>query len=203
MPAITEGSLRFDFPDGWDVSKFDPGPFYRGQYHRIGEARVECGKRITSSKWCAGAAACVVCGNTKVAGTKGIDILALDAADGCWHIEVKDYRATRVTDFGFLADVAALKVRDSLACLAAARVNAADGSDRERASRALRAGRLRVVLHLESPPIRGPLLTAARQRANVQNRLVSLVKAIDPRPRVVSQDDMPNIPWTVTQVDSP
>src|SRR2546425_1163608 len=95
MPSITEGALTFQFPDGWQATKFDDWRFYRNQFQ-------------------------------KVCGAKAIDMLVI-ASDHCmWVIEVKDYRVHPRTKTIALPDEVACKVRDSLAALVAARVNAND-----------------------------------------------------------------------------
>ena len=38
MPPIEEGQLRFDFPKGWRVSKFDDWSFYRNQFGKLASA---------------------------------------------------------------------------------------------------------------------------------------------------------------------
>lgn len=122
MPTITEGNLTFDFPEGWNVAKFDEWSFYRNQF------RYLCG------------------------GSKGMDILALDPASGClWQIEVKDYRLHRRVKAGGVAEEVVQKARDTLAALAAARTNASDDGEKAMADAALRCRRLRLVLHLEQP----------------------------------------------------
>jgi len=196
MPSITEKVLKFDFPDGWDASKFDDWSFYSGQFARVGDAEILC-------KNCGGVAQCGQCGTKRIAGTRGIDILAVDTGSVCWHIEIKDDRSTRQTNFMFLADMVALKVRDTHACLVAARLDANDDSERDRAIRALACSHMRVVLHLEPPPSHRPLLSPKMQRANVLQRLKQLVKAVDPRPLVVSMHDLGDLAWSVTQVGTP
>jgi hypothetical protein len=198
MPTVTEGKLRFTFAEGWNVSKFDEWSFYRGQFSRVGDAEILCRK-----DGCDGTCQCSVCGTKRMAGTRGIDILAIDPGSICWHIEVKDYRATHVTNFLFLADAVALKVRDTLSCLVVARINANDSGERDRAALALGCTVMRVVLHLEQSQSAGPLLSPTSLRANVQQRLKQLVKAIDVRPLVVSMNDMNELAWSVAQVRSP
>jgi hypothetical protein len=193
MAVIIEDELSFSFPNGWEVSKFDQWSFYRNQFMRIGEASITC-------KECKTAVRCAGCNNKRIAGSKGIDILALSMDSVCWLIEIKDYRLTRVTDFAFLADVVALKVRDTHACLVAARLNANDNIERDRATRALGCASMRVVLHLESPRMNSRAHSPATQRANVLQRLKQLVKAVDARPLVLSMNDVNGIQWTVKQV---
>lgn len=197
-PTVREGSLEFQFPEGWSASKFDEWSFYRGQFARVGDARMNCNR-----KGCGRAVQCVACGAKRVAGNRGIDILAIDPESStCRLIEVKDYRSTRTSDFEFLADVVALKVRDTLACLAAARWNAPVEQERDQARSALTCESLRIVLHLEVPRARGSLDAPSTPRANVSARMKQLVKAIDARPLVVSLSDPDGLPWRVTGHDA-
>jgi hypothetical protein len=121
MPTITEGGLRFDFPEGWQASQFDRWSYYRNQFQSV------CG------------------------GCKAVDVLTIEPRVCLWEIEVKDYRRQRRTKTIDLAEEVALKVRDTLAGLGAARVNANDTDERGLANAALRCPRLRVVLHLQQP----------------------------------------------------
>ena len=196
MPTITEGQLKFDFPNGWQSSKFDKWIFYRNQFMRLAEASMNCRK-------CKDTIRCAKCGDRKVAGTKGVDILAIAPDSICWQIEIKDYRLTRESSFAFLADEVALKVRDTLACLVAARINANDAGEKQLADAGLRCNGLRVVLHLEQPIPKSPLESLASRRANVLQRLRQLVKAIDPRPLVLAMNEMDGVVWTVTQLGIP
>jgi hypothetical protein len=198
MPTtIVEGSLQFEFPEGWKASKFDEWSFYRNQFARVGDAEMRCNR-----EGCGGIVECASCGRKRVAGTKGVDILALSPDSACWLIEIKDYRSTRETDFAFLADTVALKVRDTLACLAAARWNANDEAERKQATAALAAPRSRIVLHLEVPAGGRALFASSTRRANVLNRLKQLVKSVDPHPLVVSRSDNRRVPWTVSSLGS-
>lgn len=197
-PTITEERLKFEFPLGWDASKFDDWSFYRGQFARVGDAEILC-----RAKNCGGVAHCDKCGTKRIAGTRGIDILAIDPGSVCWHIEIKDYRLTRETNFAFLADMVALKVRDTLSCLVVARLNSNDDLERLRSEQALDCTSMRVILHLEMPPAHTRLITPKTQRAHVMQRLRQLVKAIDPRALVVSMDEMGDMVWSVTPVHTP
>jgi hypothetical protein len=108
-----------------------------------------------------------------------------------------------VTNFEFLADAVALKVRDTLSCLVVARFHSSEASEREGASQALACRDIRVVLHLEMPPTHNRLLNPKTQRANVKQRLRQLIQAIDPNPLVVSMDNMAGLTWSVTSVNTP
>lgn len=196
MPTITEGQLRFEFPDGWQASKFDEWSFYRNQFNRLASAEIVCSN-------CERELICSVCGAKRVAGTKGVDILALQTTQTCWQIEIKDYRTTRVGTFESLADEVALKVRDTMSALVAARLNAHDADEKRTAASALRCRSLRVVLHLEQPVLRSRLQSKATRRANVLQRLKQLIKAIDAHPIVVDLDSSANVDWNVTQIGAP
>lgn len=179
MQEIIEDQLRFTFRDGWTVSKFDDWSFYKGQFSRIGDAQILC-------KNCGGICQCGSCGTKSVAGTRGIDILAISPGSVCWLIEIKDYRLTHVTDFKFLGHAVALKVRDTLACLVAARINANIDDERDQARAALKCSVICVVLHLERPAGKRRLFPVAGELDNVRQRLKQLVQAVDLRPMVVS-----------------
>jgi hypothetical protein len=129
-------------------------------------------------------------------GAKAIDILAIEQ-DCCWLIEIKDYRNQRRTKSGHVAEEVALKVRDTLAALAAARVSANDAAERAAAGAALRRNRIRVVLHLEAADRRSRLFSPSLDLANVQQRLKQCLKPIDAHPRVCSSDRMAGCAWNV------
>jgi hypothetical protein len=168
MPSIAEGNLTFEFPAGWEVSKLDEWSFYRKQFLSIGN------------------------------GTKAIDVLAVEPGRTCaWLIEIKDYRQAPRTKTLEIADEIAIKVRDSLALLAAARVNATDGDQKAIANRALNARSLRVVLHLEQRVKPSRLFPREIDEANVQQKLRQRVKTIDPHPMVRERAVMAGCPWTV------
>lgn len=167
MTSITEGQLTFNFPNGWQASKFDQWSFYRNQFQRV------CG------------------------GAKAVDILAIEHNACFWKIEIKDYRRhprTRTID---LPVEVALKVRDSLAALVTARANANDAVEKALAQDALLCGRIRVVLHLEQPPKHSKLFPRAIDPAKVKQSLKQLIKAIDPHPLVLETNQMNGVAWTV------
>lgn len=167
MPSITDGQLIFDFPNDWQASKFDDWSFHRNQFQKV------CG------------------------GAKAIDILAVEGNTCIWTIEIKDYRQHRRTKTIELPEEVALKVRDSLAALVAARANATDDEEKQLASAALLCSRLRVVLHLEQPTRHSKLFPRGIDPAKVKQRLKQLIKAIDPHPLVLEISQMKGVAWTV------
>lgn len=168
MPSITEGALTFQFPDDWQITKFDGWSFYRNQFQNV------CG------------------------GAKAIDILAIDPDHCMWAIEAKDYRAHPRMKIIELANEVACKVRDSLAALVAARVNANDADEKTRSHAALTCNQIRVVLHLEQPTQHSKRFPRAIDPAHVTQKLKQLLKAIDPHPKVVDKGQAGYLGWSVT-----
>ena len=133
----------------------------------------------------------------KIKGTKAVDFVAIGPDLCCWCIEVKDYRHSKRTKAIDLADEVALKVRDTLAALASARVNANDGAEKELAAVAMRSRMLRVVLHLEQASKPSKLFPRAIDPSKVEQQLKQLIKAIDPHPRVFDKESTIEDIWTV------
>lgn len=130
--------------------------------------------------------------------SKAVDIVF--ANDGnAWLIEVKDYRRharTKPTDLG---QEIATKVRDTLAGLVSAKLNATDSDEKRMAGQLLLARRLHVVLHLEQPNKHSKLFPRAIDPADVELKLRTLLKAIDPHPKVVDRNSLHHtMNWTVS-----
>ena len=196
MTSLTEGRLRFDFPDDWRVEKFDELGFYRGRFLKLSSGATACEK-------CDARLRCGACKADRPDGAKGVDFLAVDASGGVgWLIEVKDYCNTLRTDLLFLADEVAAKVRNTLACVVAMK-RADDPRERDLAAATLRCDDYRVVLHLEEPPG-----TAARRRvhpansrlANVQNKLQTRLAPVDRRAEAVGLSRPGGKAWSVTDI---
>ena len=162
MTSITEGGLVFLFPDDWAASRYDAWTCYRKRFQKIGDS-------------------------------KAVDILALTpASEGIlWLIEVKDYRRNRRQKEIPIVDEVAHKVRDTLAGLLAASVNATVDEEKQFARKCCRSRRLRVVLHLEQPEQTSKLFPGPFDPANVQLKLRTLLKGVDPHPRVVDRGSSP------------
>jgi len=130
-------------------------------------------------------------------GNKAVDFVYVEE-DRTWLIEVKDYRRHRRTKPSELADEVAIKVRDTLAGLAAAKINADDEMERRLARRALQKANLRVVLHLEQPANPSKLFPEAVDPSKLKQKLKQKLKAIDPHPCVVDRNSLrPEMNWTV------
>lgn len=158
MSRISEGGLIFDFPTGWEVGKYDGWAFYRRHFQKTSDS-------------------------------KAVDILAFAPQRGgtLWMIEVKDYRNNPRTKPMPMHDEVTQKVRDTLAGILAAMVRAAVDEEQRFARKCARARNLRVVLHLEQPAKTSKLFPRAFNTANLQLKLQSAVKAVDPHPKVVER----------------
>ena len=129
-------------------------------------------------------------------GIKAVDLIAL-SADTAWMIEVKDYRVHRRTKAVDIHQEFADKVVHTLSALLPAKVNSNDISERDFAAKALRATRLRIVLHLEQPAKHSKLFPRAIDPANVQIKLRQKLKAIDPHPIVAESTKMHDLHWSI------
>jgi hypothetical protein len=169
MPiTIIEGQLRFSFPDNTQACKYDEWSFYRNR-----------------------------CTNA-FGGAKAVDILHIDAQQTAWLIEIKDYRANLRTKPSDLGDEIASKVRDTLACLVAARFNAYEADEKKFARNVLKVRRIKVVLHLEQPQNPSKLFPVSIKATDVKDRLKQLLKAVDAHPEVVDHDCLKNtMNWQV------
>jgi len=117
-----------------------------------------------------------------------------------WLVELKDYRlGQRGKDKIPLWDEIAIKARDTLAGLFAAKVEAGH-HDHVFAEQSVTATKLRVVLHLEQPATHTKLFPRVYDRADVQQKIKQLVKPIDAHPRVVELNNMAHVPWAAVSI---
>ncbi|MBX9818737.1 MAG: hypothetical protein K2X79_11970, partial [Burkholderiaceae bacterium] len=115
-----------------------------------------------------------------------------------WLIEVKDYRNHPRTKPSELHEEVAVKVRDTLAGLVSAGLNANVADEKSIGRAAVRRPRFRVVLHLEQRNLPSRLFPQAVNPANVLSKLKKAVKSIDPHPSVVHRANLhPAMLWTV------
>jgi hypothetical protein len=167
MINVQVDGLTLTFPASWKVSKYDDWAFYRNQFSKMWN------------------------------GIKAVDLLAIEN-QVTWFIEVKDYRTSPRTKALDLANEVAQKVFSTLAAMLPAKVNTAViDEERNFAEEIVNATQLRVVLHLEQPLKHSKLFPRAFDPANVQLKLRTLVKPIDPHPKVVESTQMQGLSWTV------
>jgi len=55
----------------------------------------------------------------------------------------------------------------------------------------------KVIVHIELPPKRRTLKQSNWDLSNLQIQLGRRLKAIDALPKIVSKDELPNLPWIV------
>lgn len=167
MTALDVDGLAFSFPKAWVTSKYDEWSFYRNQFSKIRD------------------------------GLKAVDLIARDPDDTVWLIEVKDYRRHRRTKTIDLGSEIQHKVLDTLAALLPAKANANSSDESAFAGQAVRAKRIRVVLHLEQPRKHSFLFPRAINPAGVEQKLKVLLKPIDAHPLVVEKAEMRSLAWSV------
>lgn len=172
MITIQEGKLEFQFPDKWHATAYDKWSFYQDRFK-------DC-----------------CCGN------KAVDILARDPARTVWMIEVKDYRQHRRTKDIHLWDEIAIKARDTLAGLVAAKFAIGHPQQNE-ADMSLSASKLRVILHLEQPVKHSKLFPRVFDPEIMRLKLRQLLKPIDAHPRVIELNNMVHVPWTASPISRP
>jgi hypothetical protein len=160
--------LNFDFPDDWQVSKYDDWSFYRNQFGRMRN------------------------------GIKSLDLLAIDPSNTAWLIEVKDYRVNPRTKPSDLGEEVAHKVFDTLAAILPAKIHATDADEKKIARAVAACRELRVVLHLEQPAKHSKLRPRAIDPANVKQKLRQFLKPIDAHPKVVDMATANVLGWVVS-----
>ncbi len=131
-------------------------------------------------------------------GAKAVDIICL-SRNTSWLIEIKDYRQHKRTKPQDIGDEVALKVRDTLAGLVAAKMNANDSNEKNFAKKALQSKFIRVVLHLEQPEKHSRLFPRAIDPAAVKQSLKRQLRAIDAHPSIVHKNNLSSyMDWKIT-----
>jgi hypothetical protein len=170
MSPITVDSLRFAFPAGWRVSKYDEWSYYRNRFCKLR------------------------------ANIKAVDLIAVDNDKTVWLVESKDYRFYQRANPHSLIDDVRDKVILTLSGIVAARFNAVERTEIDMATRVVKAKKIRVVLHLEQRLTTSRLFPRVYKLADVQQKLRSLLKCIDAHPLVVESSNMGRLSWSVTPV---
>ena len=166
VPVIAVEKLSFSFPDSWQVTKYDDWEFYRKHFTKQGD------------------------------GIKAVDLLAILIAipNGidAFLIEAKDYRHPDAVSVlpSKLADDVAKKVRDTLAAMLPARLNAQVEAEQSFANSVLSCRTLTMILHVEQK-------SDAIDLADLKQKLRGKLRAIDANPKIVSKLQMQNLAWKV------
>jgi len=167
MQDLQVGSLTFNFPNSWQVSKYDEWDFYRNQFLKM------------------------------LDGIKAVDLIAIEN-QVVWLIEAKDYRSHRREKTISLVDEVAKKVVWTLSAMIPAKINASNSFESNFAKDVCNTTKVRIVLHLEQSVKTSKLFPRAVDLTKVQLKLRTLIKPIDPHPKVVESTQMQNLAWTVT-----
>ncbi len=166
---IIEGKLIFDF--NCDAIKFDDTSFYRTHFSKMTN------------------------------GIKAVDILAVHQNIG-YLIEIKDYTNpnTKILSPNELIEAIINKVISTLAAILPMKINPNNSKDSEVtiAKKFLNINQIKVIVHIELPPKRRTLKQSNWDLPNLQIQLGRRLKAIDAHPKVVSKDNLQNLPWIVT-----
>lgn len=164
MDALDIDGLQFAFPKGWKASKYDEWGFYRNHFLRQQD------------------------------GLRAVDLVAVSSDKTAYLVEVKDYRYPNAEKPSDLPKVMAEKVLHTMAAMLPARLNASEPNESEMARLFLESTNLKLVLHVEQPVRRLPVVDLA----DVQQKLKRLLRAVDPHVKVVSSQKMRQLPWQVT-----
>ncbi len=176
MPALLVDNLRFEFQSTHVAEKYDEWDHYKSVWNAAG-------------------------------GRKAVDVVAFrlqSLPPVAWLVEAKDYRTIsqppEPSNLRGLAETVASKVRDTLAGLGDAAANATIAQERDHAQRAIAAGRVRVVLHLEPHAGHHSKLFPDRFQAGVLQKLKQLLRGVDPTPLVLdlASTRRAGVPWTVS-----
>lgn len=174
-----EGCLCFEFPDGWDVEKYDAWKFVKndkdGQY--LGFNGI------------------------KDHGIRSVDFCAIDTESALWLIEVKDYRkSNKEYEDGFFTTICD-KFIYSMSGLFAARYEAVK-NEKDFAKKCCNTSILKFVLHLELPEAKNEWDAAIIDVKDVQDKMDQKLSRVAPNPLLVSMKYSQNLPWSVRDVSA-
>lgn len=175
MKRLKVDGLKFDFPDDWDVDKFDDWAFCKRFQNIVPKTGAVDILAVSP------------------------EIRENSVPKTLWLIEVKDYRFNIKEDSATLDEVMGEKVRGTLASLLPAKLDAHDAEHRRLAGKALTCRRIRIFLHLEQPRVRSAYTPGGKaiNRANVLLDMTRRVRHVDPHPKIVAMNT-PDLHWTVT-----
>lgn len=170
IPVDVDG-IRFEFPDTWQVCKWDDTAFH-ARFQNVGGGSKSCDI-----------------------------VALPPEGEIVWLVEVKDYSRHRREKQIDLFDEVGCKVRDTLAALWAAQRNANTAGEWALAREARRRRQIRVAFHCETPRLASRLApTAGKQAADVLDKLKHVLRAIDPHPVVTRIGDMRKVDWQASHI---
>lgn len=176
MSRLQIERLQFDFPNGWQASKYDDWIYYRDHFAKQQD------------------------------GLKAVDIVALSPNKTAFLIEAKDYRHPDAVKPSQLAEAIADKVLHTLAALLAARLRANDPAEKSLAAAITKCSNLRIVIHIAQPQphqnhrdrrYKNPMVDLS----DLKLKLKRMLHAVDPHFKVVSINDeekINSLAWKVS-----
>lgn len=147
--------IEIPISDRENATKYDDWAFYRNQFQKVG------------------------------AGQKGVDIITIDNDKVLRLIELKDYRRNERTKNIEISLEIADKVRDTIAGIFTASINANDNYEKEFSKKCLQSNKIKVILYLLQPKVNSKLFPIKINIVNLTKDLKRKIKAIDPRPKVI------------------
>ena len=172
-----EGSLCFEFPDDWQIEKYDAWTFVKND---------KDGQHLGFN-------------GIKERGIRSVDFCAIDAESNLWFVEVKDYRkSTKEYEDGFFTLICD-KFLYSMSGLFAARYTAVK-KEKEFAEKCASTKKLKFVLHLELPEPKNKWDAAIIDVKDIQEKMEQKFTRIAPNPFLVSMKYPQNLPWSVRNV---
>lgn len=141
MPPLNIDGLNFNFPTGWEASKYDEWSFYRNQFSK------------------------------QQNNIKAVDVLAISPSKAAFVIEVKDYRHPDTEKPSELAQAIANKVLHTLAAMLPAKLHANEPNEQQLANAILICTSLRVVAHIEQPTRHQPVIDPADLKQKLKSLL--------------------------------
>lgn len=141
MKKIDIDGMTFNFPENFDISKYDDWIFYRNHFSK------------------------------QMSGLKGVDAIAVSDKNSAYLIEVKDYRHPDTVKPSELPDAIAKKVIFTLAAMLPASLNARIVSEKSLASKVLNCQSIQVVAHIEMPQSHRPVVSLADIKQKLKIRL--------------------------------
>jgi len=168
---MKEGKLEFNFALSFDVVSFDDTDYYRNHFVKIQK------------------------------GIKAIDILAIHNSEN-YMIEVKDYthpETKNLSEIQLIEDIIK-KVICSLSAIYPMSFKANSQEEKNIASKFLRNSELFIIFHIELPPPRKGLKQSTFNIPNLQKALRKRLKVVTNKTniKVVSKNNLKNLPWSVT-----
>ena len=162
--------IAFDFPERWEVSRYDDWAFYRRQFARIVGVKAVDLLALGSDR----------------------SVWLVEVKDYRAHPRTKPSDLHEEVARKVLDTLAAL-----LPCSLSA-PDQGEKSFAQKALETSPGKQLRVALHLEQPARHSKLFPRAIDPADVQQKLRRLLKPVDPHPVVDESGDHRRVPWTTT-----